>query len=466
MRYLITWIRGNPVTVAAIAVVAVSLVFFAYLLMQRGGFREELSQRSGEIGQIDRFIGRSVEIPPESPDAPSDQIRNVTITPGAIEQLDRLYARMNREYDEVLQFVTAFNRRDDVMYMGGLLPNASGSARRIAAREAYRAALEDMLQPPASNAPGPRIHAGAPPGGGELRDGLASFEQRFRDSRGGGSGLSNAEERELASERELYLRQLLQRRAQQIQLYAETDRRYDTFPFRLPEWTLSSETPEPQHLWEGQIELWILQDIVEAIGRANRIDRPGASVIDAPVKRLIRAEVVPGYVGLHTLGGLGASGDSRSRQSVRRPDGAYPAPFGGRTGSPDQRVSDNFHVGPTGRVSNALYDVRHARVEIVVASRRLPEVFRALSETNFMTVLSVTLNDVDEYEHLREGYVYGADDVVQAELVVETIWLRAWTERLMPSIVRQYVGIDEPGEELQTEERGEVMDEWQQMLLE
>jgi len=97
-------------------------------------------------------------------------------------------------------------------------------------------------------------------------------------------------------------------------------------------------------------------------------------------------------------------------------------------------------------VSNALYDVRHARLVAVVDYQKLPELFRALSRVNFMTVLNMQVTDVDEYDALAEGFVYGSSDAVEVDMVIETLWMREWTEPLMPDKTREYVGIDEPEE--------------------
>ncbi len=454
MRYLIAWIRTNPVTVASIAVVIVSLGFFAFLLTQRNSFRDELGQRTGQVSQIDRFISADVEIPPERPDAASDRIQNVTITSGALEQLESLYERMNEEYRQVLDYVTDFNRGDRRLFMDGILPSPS-QTQRIDAREAYQQALQQLLARPSPEAVGPRLNAGGPPPVAELQEQLRAFDRDFEESRGG--RLTAEEQEEMERERGLVLRQLLQRRAQELGIYAATDRRSSEYPFRVPEWTLSG-TPEPRQIWEGQLELWIIQDILDAIVDANGID-DGGNLLDGPVKRLIRLEVLPGYVGLHTRGGVVSddrggrtAGGRGGRTTARRGATTYTEPFGGQTGSPNERVSDNFHVGPTGRVSNALYDVRHARLQVVVSSQRLPELFRSLARTNFMTVLDVKLENVDEYDALRDGFVYGADSVVEANILIETIWLREWTEDLMPEIVRQYVGIDPAGPELRAQD--------------
>ena len=107
---------------------------------------------------------------------------------------------------------------------------------------------------------------------------------------------------------------------------------------------------------------------------------------------------------------------------------------------PKGKMADNFQSSPTGRRSNGLYDVRHAVVKVIIDSMRIPQFLTNLSNVNFMTVLLMTVNDVDEYEHLRgyarpDGtgsslrslYIYGPHDAVELELVIETLWLRRWT---------------------------------------
>jgi len=53
-----------------------------------------------------------------------------------------------------------------------------------------------------------------------------------------------------------------------------------------------------------------------------------------------------------------------------------------------------------------------------------------------MTVIGMSCNDIDEYNALASGYVYGTGDVVEVEMIIETLWYRDWTTRLMPQIVK------------------------------
>jgi hypothetical protein len=276
----------------------------------------------------------------------------------------------------------------------------------------------------------------------------------------GGGTMTEEDQTERHKQEQTRLAEVLREYADTIHLYVgATSEQVPGFPFQIGAWAESGDFPTPAQIWEGQLELWIQQDIARVIALANNVDGSKtrlledetgqmaeqvypSSVVDAPVKRLMGIYVVPGYVGFHTLGGVGA-GASNTASGVQRADGSYDAPIGGMTGSPDQRQSDNFYVGPSGRVSNAVYDVRHAVVNMVVDYQQLPMFFEALSQVSFMTALDVQIRDVDEYAALAEGYFYGRGDVVEVTMVIETIWLRDWTVPLMPEQTKQYLGLAE-----------------------
>ena len=79
-----------------------------------------------------------------------------------------------------------------------------------------------------------------------------------------------------------------------------------------------------------------------------------------------------------------------------------------------------------------------------IDSKRIGELIDNLAKSNFITVLRTGITDIDEYEMLQDFYLYGSDDVVEARLTLETIWLREWTSPSMPKEVRLLVGIDQP----------------------
>ena len=95
-------------------------------------------------------------------------------------------------------------------------------------------------------------------------------------------------------------------------------------------------------------------------------------------------------------------------------------------------------------MSNGVFDVRHTRLTLDIEAAKLPEFMNELHKTNFMTVIKAKVEDIDEYDVLQQGYVYGDSDVVRAELVVESLWFRNWTTDLMPKLVKQKLLILKP----------------------
>ena len=454
MRYILSWIKANPVTVVSIMVVIISLGFISWVFLLNGALKDRMASQARTIREIQNLQKLTVEVPSEHPDEPPQILKNITVNPAALDKRKKINKGMDREYGGVFAYAVERNRHGHGLLADGLFPKPEDESLPWRARDLYRRSFEVMLkgywgelrtEEKVEFARGwglPFLDAGMPPTSQEVGQTLAAAKA---DLLGSGFSDSNVFDEDLIEEQTSTLRELLLDRAGHYHIYAETNIESRDFPFKIGAWSNANKTPEPYELWEGQLELWIQQDIVEAIARTNAIDDPEASVLNAPVKHLIEVSVVPGYVGLHSVGGMDPAMARASKgQSL------YPAPEGGqRTDNPDQRQSDNFYVGPTGRVSNAVYDVRHARLVAVVEFERLNELMENIASVNFMTVLNCNISSVDEYDSLANGlFIYGSRDAVRVELVIETIWLREWTKDLMPDLVRQYVGLDEPTDAL------------------
>ena len=237
----------------------------------------------------------------------------------------------------------------------------------------------------------------------------------------------------------------IQTHAQKIHMYADTNIGSPTFPFDVGRWSEPGPRPLMSEVWEGQMGLWIQHDIAAAIAQTNGVQNKKRSVIDSPVKRLIQIRVVPGHVGLR-----GARGGLTDDPGVAAPGAEVLNPTMAAAvaglGSDNTQATDDFSVSPTGRSSNAAYDVRHVKLSFVVDSEKLPVLFTNLHGINLMTVLKMDIATVDEYSALREGYFYGAGDAVRVDLLIETIWLRDWTAKLMPTAVRNRLGVQNPAE--------------------
>ncbi|MFW6033027.1 MAG: hypothetical protein ACOCTI_06620 [Phycisphaeraceae bacterium] len=451
MRYVVDWIKANPVSVASLVVIVASLTIIGYFWSQGGELREHIADGATQIREVQNMRSQSRTIPAENPDDPPQRV-DVVINEKTLADLERLYGQLQTEGSGVFDFAQQINQEGHPPLEEDLFPEPPSGQYNLPyeAAETYRTILANLFRPggaaESQQIEGwPTLNAGMPPSESEIEEAMQQLESDLRARLGNTAQIGDLQEDQIQQTKQQRLLDLLTNRAKSLDLYAQPRIEASDFALDVGQWSEAGESPPIDQLWEGQLELWIQSDIVRAIAQANRADEPDANVTNAPFKRLIELEIIPGYVGLHTIGGVRQGGGSRSSGSVSRGGkSVYPAPQGGLTDEGDAAIPRNFFAGPTGRVSNGLYDVRHVRLVGIVDAQQLPEIYKAIETTNFMTVLSCNIQGIDEYEHLQENYVYGTGDAVQVEMVIESIWLRAWTRPEMPSLTRQYLGIDKP----------------------
>lgn len=471
MKNLINWIKLNPISVASFALMFASVLVIGYFVFMAN---PDLRLRGGEqpgkdLNEINRYMRQSVDVPPANADDPPET-RNVTINADTIKVLGGIYSDLNRESKQIFESALEINKAGHQPMIDGLFPGTPSGmmyqaqrvyGERLAALVGGAARADEVAR--ATDAPLPYLNAGPPLTNEYLQ---SQLDQQMDAMNKGANLAGGANEAQLEQQRSEQRRELvneLLRNAQTINIYADpllgdTMRPNPRFPLQIASLGSTNQSPTPSQAWEGQLESWILQDLVKAIALANDVenkrdhgtDADGepipSSVLNAPVKRLLRAEVLPGYVGLHNLGGVNAIGSDGALAGIG--GAGYPPPAGGMTDQPRETpLSDNFVFGPTGRSSNHLYDVRHARLVLHADYRRLPEFFNALGQVNFMTVINARITGLDEYQLLHDLYMYGEGDIVEVELIVETLWLREWTAALMPDAVKMYVGLLPPPED-------------------
>lgn len=472
MKNVIAWIKANPISVASFALMALSVVVIGYFMfvanppMRAAAAADATKHTRTAQG----FMSESIDVPPANADDQPVTVSRVTLNPKTIAVMDTIYGGLNRESEQTFANALAINQRGHAQMIPGLLPDAD-AGRAFEARTAYLNLIQAMVGGPrraqeisaATGVELPYLNAGPPLTQQYIQQQLD--QQMDAMLKGTAANTTPVEQQQNEQRREL-VNELL-RHAQTISLYADPvlgnnpQQPNPEFPLQIAALGTTNTAPTPSQLWEGQFEFWILQDIVRAVALANDVadqadhgtnedgKRIPSSVLNAPVKRLLRAEVLPGYVGLHNTGGVdkvGGGATSRGGTTAAAKAGSgYTPPAGGMTNQAQETpLSDNFAYGPTGRASNQLYDVRHVRLLVHADFKRLPEFFNALSRVNMMTVLNMRINALNEYDLLGQQYMYGEGDVVEAELIVETLWLRDWTAKLMPEDVKVYVGLADP----------------------
>jgi len=510
MKNTLDWIKTNPFIVACGAVALLGLLGIAYLLLFAAPSFTQT--RSSEIKQyLDKqrsFMNVSVPVPNEDPNAPPD-IETVVINDEVIRDVSRIYGQIKSQYETIRLDISdknASRHRSVLLGRGAIWPDNRRQDLFVQAAVDYLNHFKAVFDAGNENPWAmPSMRASSPPSSAEVAEVLEQTAINFLGSIGVSSAaeLTESQANQLYAEQRMELMQLLADRARRINIYAQLPPDQDPFfvepsegdrartggvnnpllgggsgraqtqgnglpagyPFYIAGWAYAESAPQPDELWEGQVQLWIMRDIMHTIAQVNRVnDNPQANVLNSPIKRLIRLEDVPGYIGMHTVGGVFdetgtnvASGFERESPSPR------PRPTGGVSGAggsgqvpsiypdppselepkePTDAAPEHFGITPTGRVSNAVFDVRHSRLIIDIEWDKLPLFMEQLRKTNFMTVIDADIQDLDEYAMLREGYVYGKGDVVRANLLIESLWFREWTGELMPKVVRQKLLIE------------------------
>ncbi|QDU33402.1 hypothetical protein KS4_14480 [Poriferisphaera corsica] len=477
MKSVLNWTKSNPISVASIFIVITSCVIFYMFAIQGGAdVRKRANEWNKRLSEVDRFMRASVVIP--SPvSGESEQISPITINGKVIDKIRNIYSKINDSYDSLYQETVARSKENHELLIPEIFDPKMKDNRDLPFkfRTKYKQAFIDLLAPfdPAIGIP--QLNAGLPPSANDQAMAIKEAQENYiasvevaRGTGGAGTLTSEDQEKIVAAQRERLL-EMLQNQALNINVYASTNFNSPLFPFQIGSWALdtSGRSPEPFELYEGQMELWIQQDIASAIAKANGIyqmdtqgnflrDSQGNlmlddnnSVLNAPFKNLKVVEIVSGYVGIQSRGGITGDSNKRSNaggrgQTPRRSVIAYSPPAEMMDDNPDQKIKENFYISPTGRASNAVYDVRHVRIVADVDYQELPEIFDAFNKVNFMTVVDCQISQIDEYELLAQGYMYGSSDCVQIEMVVESVWLRELTREYMPNTTLEYLGLKEP----------------------
>jgi HSP20 family molecular chaperone IbpA len=179
--------------------------------------------------------------------------------------------------------------------------------------------------------------------------------------------------------------------------------------------------PNTVAMFNGQMGLWLLQDVFSALASANADSTGG--VRTSPVKHLLKIEFA----------------DDQFKPAYSTDSSATPPP-----------PADPLHpariltMSPTGHVSNGLYDVVPFNLRMIVESEQVPAILEVLSKDRFITVLRLDMLTVDSGQAVLAGYLYGDKHVVQLNLSCEELFFRSDTLPYMPDSIRKALGIVPP----------------------
>ncbi|MCC5830567.1 MAG: hypothetical protein JJU36_14060 [Phycisphaeraceae bacterium] len=512
MGKTIDWMKANPLTVLSGVMAVAAIGLFVWVYMERSALvaraANEPSRTLNEIQQLNRT---RIEVPGLRPDDPPEEFHLVA-NAGIRDALRSQYRRMESEARLVEALTSIINQTGPIgpVYAAfDQLQRDPDLARRMADQEDPRSWLKDRLLDEAArhgarirrpmldrlftatrgqlgieaddaararapllyrdelrnmlsggNNPNPRsdLRAGAPVSTERMAERIEKDKRFFLNNRlqfpKTLDQLDESERESLRASLRHSISDELRENAKNIGLYVGSiNPTSDRFPMpaALP------DDPTPSDVWYAQLDLWMYEDMINAIRIANRLDDQESNVINRPVKRLVRMSAVPGYVGV---------GDRAQRDEWRGPGGdagqtAATGPQYVRPGTAPLRLPTDFEATATGRVSvgrtrtdatplvNPLFDVRHLEVELIVDARYLTDLLEAIGQVNLMTPIKMNIRQVDEYESIRRGYWFGEADCIRVEMTIETIWLRDWIvpepdQRdvgFMPLDVRRSLGI-------------------------
>jgi hypothetical protein len=203
----------------------------------------------------------------------------------------------------------------------------------------------------------------------------------------------------------------------------DRDERYGRYDDRLlgvDEWEQLSRNQQIVRLWEDQVRLWIIEDVLAAIQATNkqgleeRRRQAGAklpaNVLTSPIKRLVwvgsTGEFYTGLIENEAAWDMG-------RDPERRPD----RDFGDQTLTTVTPEANTI----TGDVSNKEYDVVHYRFTVVMEPRFAGQLQRNLVQRNYHSLLGFTARKASnnltleergrrDYDSYRPGATTGEPD--------------------------------------------------------
>lgn len=200
-----------------------------------------------------------------------------------------------------------------------------------------------------------------------------------------------------------------------------------------PQVMTGTSAPRPEVVWFAQLGLWIQEDVADMVKSFNAGSR---SIFSSPVKHLVKVDfpTTPAPLPYVIPGGQATGGFE---------GGAVPTVPVTKV-NPSAAITLNKGGSLTGRAANGMYDVVHYTMVVRVGESHVSEFLASISRGRLHYVLNVFASTVDTATEATMGFAYGNEPVVELVIQCEALYLRSWTERLMPLGVKQMVGIEDP----------------------
>jgi len=450
VKPVLNWIKAHWVIVACVAVILVVLpAAYVGSMIWNDSIRSN-REREGKA-KLDEVNNAKVTYaaPTLSVEGKALELKSAPNT--RLTEFFESQSKKVREFGEAaVKNAEQFNQMGRKPLVDGLFPKpASRADENFKSLELAQILVGDPLagKPSAYQKLLDSIRAGGPSDSRRVHQTLKDVHDReiekMKGAAGGDPNLSKEQQDKLTAMMVGLRRDTYLRNSRAVSVYATAD----AFPLGVAASGDSSSggsmggilravPPQPPGVTQSfiwQWDYWLLQDLLHIVQVANAgPDGSPRPVPDAVVKRINRIviDAAPGSFALPT-----------------GPDAA-PPPAAATTLT--GMIAPDFTASITGRKSgpeNPLYDIRKAKMALIVSSARLPEFLNAIGRANFISVLDIDMAEVEPWADLDQGYYYGDESVVRLEIELETVWLRSWTVPLMPPDVRARLGlppIEEP----------------------
>lgn len=441
MKKILTWVKSNLLIVGFCLAILLVLpgAYIASSIWRQGTFDEQKKAGEAELQSVSK-LDVTYSLPSYQAGTPAVEVKSVPNT----ELTNWFKANKTKLSDAntaIVKRVEDFNQGagDEAAQVGrarftplveGVFPdpkNADDKSQRVNEMEEALLGKKGLANP--YDALLASVRAGSPADPVKVAEALSDQSQRESEKITAGKRALTPDEQALLN------KQLAERRLSEYQAAAKSFSVYasleslprDNGGRSIPRNKIDQSELETHWLFLYQWDLWFLQDIFAAVRLANTDSTAKPTDIDRSVVKRIES--------ISLLPPKGIVSSKNETEDTSAPAGAAPVIPG--MVMPDPRASITAReMG----AANKVYDIRRATLSVVVSSARINDFLDAITRTNLMTVTDLDVTAVDEWNDLKEGYYYGQEGVVRAQIGIESIWLRSWTAPLMPKLIASLLG--------------------------
>ena len=463
IQKVVDWCRANIILVILI-VVCIGAIFGLPRVATDWAdkVQQTLKQRATSFKKIDNL--QSTKVTPPGLNKSS----KVAVNQALLDEYIDVTNTLREDAQEVVTTALRLNRKEFSVLSTELFPKPPLDQRETLPQHFYKLLEAEYKGLPTF------VRAGSPVSRVDLAKELEDERVTFMDR-----DLSTKSNASLTIEQRKNLEKYLsEKRMNVLRAHAEDISMYLTEAnLNIPSFDIHT-IPNVGTLFTWQWRYWVVADVLGAIAVMNNAQ----SVLTSPIKRLVMLEVlgIPGIADGAEQGGDNSGGGNTPKPSGGSPP-PRPSPFGGGGSGPPPRPSPfggggGGFGGPTtpdpspsapsggggsgakppergdeagtqalsvtGRTSGDLYDIFQVRLKMVVNTEHIPTILDGFSSHNFFTIIDLDLQPEDTFVAIGDGFDYGSASVSELTIVLETVWLRAWTTEYMPDSVKHALGIE------------------------